>query len=63
MNKKMTIKEIIEELESIEDSLRYNDIEEASLDLHLLLKELLKSVTIEEVIDEEKFIGIEIGAA
>ncbi len=59
----MTIKEIIEELESIEDSLRYNDIEEASLDLHLLLKELLKSVTIEEVIDEEKFIGIEIGAA
>mgnify|MGYP001307657948 CR=1 FL=1 len=59
----MTIKEIIEELESIEDSLRYNDIEEASLDLHLLLKELLKSVTIEEIKDEEKFIGIEIGAA
>ena len=57
----MTVEEIIKELESIEDSLRYNDKEEASLDLHLLIKELLKSVTIEEVKDEApKFIGIEI---
>jgi hypothetical protein len=33
--------EIIQALESIEDSLRDNDTESASLDLHLLLVELL----------------------
>lgn len=59
----MTVEEIIEELENIESSLNNNDVDEAKIDLYLLLKELLKSVTIEEVIDEEKFIGIEIGAA
>ena len=38
------LKEIIKELESIEDSLRDNDTESASLDLHLLLVELLNEV-------------------
>ena len=38
------LKEIIKELESIEDSLRDNDTETASLDLHLLLVELLNEV-------------------
>jgi hypothetical protein len=38
------LKEIIKELESIEDSLRDNDTDTASLDLHLLLVELLNEV-------------------
>tara|TARA_B100000287_G_scaffold291217_1_gene274601 strand:+ start:22 stop:159 length:138 start_codon:yes stop_codon:yes gene_type:complete len=35
------LKQIIEELESIEVSLRDNDTETASIDLHLLIVELL----------------------
>ena len=35
------LKEIIKELESIEDLLRYEDIHSASLNLHLLIVELL----------------------
>jgi hypothetical protein len=38
------LKEIVQALESIEDYLRDNDTESASLDLHLLLVELLKEV-------------------
>jgi hypothetical protein len=44
----MTIKEIIDELEGIESSLNNNDLDEAKVDLYLLLKELLKTVTVEE---------------
>jgi|TARA_B110001454_G_C12506910_1_gene345105 hypothetical protein len=44
----MTVKEIIEELEGIESSLNNNDLDEAKIDLYLLLKELLKTVTIED---------------
>ncbi len=38
------LKQIIEELESIEASLRENDTETASLDLHLLIVELLDQI-------------------
>ena len=38
------LKEVVEALESIEDYLRDNDTERASLDLHLLLVEQLKEV-------------------
>ena len=44
----MTVKEIIAELEGIESSLNNNDLDEAKIDLYLLLKELLKTVTIED---------------
>ena len=44
----MTVEEIIEELESIESALNNNDLDEAKIDLYLLLKELLKTVTVEE---------------
>ena len=35
------LKEINKELESIEDLLRYEDVDSASLNLHLLIVELL----------------------
>jgi hypothetical protein len=44
----MTVEEIIDELEGIESSLNNNDLDEAKVDLYLLLKELLKTVTVEE---------------
>ena len=44
----MTVKEIIEELEGIESALNNNDLDEAKIDLYLLLKELLQTVTVEE---------------
>ena len=44
----MTVKEIIEELEGIESALNNNDLDEAKVDLYLLLKELLQTVTVEE---------------
>jgi len=37
----LNLKKLIKELEAIEASLRYNGKEEASLDLHLLIVELL----------------------
>ena len=53
----MTVEEIIDELEGIESSLNNNDLDEAKVDLYLLLKELLKTVTVEE---DEAVAGIEI---
>ena len=40
------LKEILKELESIESSLRDNDTDTASLDLHLLIVELLDEAKI-----------------
>jgi|TARA_B100000959_G_C14527303_1_gene437978 hypothetical protein len=54
----MTVEEIIDELESIESLLNNNELDVAKVDLYLLLKELLKTVTVEE--DEEAIAGIEI---
>ncbi len=44
----MTVEEIIDELESIESLLNNNELDVAKVDLYLLLKELLKTVTVEE---------------
>ena len=38
------LKQILKELESIEDLLRYNDTASASLNLHLLIVEILDKV-------------------
>ena len=38
------LKEILKELESIEDSLRDNDTDTASIDLHFLIVELLDKI-------------------
>ena len=50
----MTVKEIIDELEGIESSLNNNNLDEAKVDLYLLLKELLKTVTVDEDIDNDE---------
>jgi len=44
----MTQNKLITELENIESSLNNNDIDEAKIDLYLLLKELLQTVTVED---------------
>lgn len=51
----MTAKEIIKELENIEASLNNNDLDEAKIDLYLLLKELLKTVTVEDPKETDYF--------
>ena len=58
----MTKKELITELETIESSLNNNDLDEAKIDLYLLLKELLKSVTVvvEDIDNDELYNTIEI---
>ena len=56
----MTVKEIIDELEGIESSLNNNNLDEAKVDLYLLLKELLKTVTVDEDIDNDELYNIEI---